>query len=227
MKTLEKSLWGLALISLGIVLGLDSMNVLNVNLFFNGWWTLFIIVPCAISFCTKDGKIGSLLGLCIGVLMLLGQQEVICPALAYKLIGPVAIIFLGIHVLMRMNGKGKYESTQFRQRAYEGQRDYSVLFSGQNIDMSNQLFQGANLKAMFGGFQLDLRDAVIEEGAVVNIQCLFGGTEIQVSSDINVEISNNSILGGVTTKEHKNPGQGHKTIYLNCSCMFGGVDVKE
>ena len=46
MKKFGSLLWGLVFIAVGIIVGLNSFKVTNIDLFFNGWWTLFIIVPC-------------------------------------------------------------------------------------------------------------------------------------------------------------------------------------
>ena len=45
MNKLSKVIWGLVLIVLGIIFGLNALEITNINVFFDGWWTLFIIVP--------------------------------------------------------------------------------------------------------------------------------------------------------------------------------------
>ena len=48
MRKFGNVLWGLVFIAIGIIIGLNSMGVTRINIFFSGWWTLFIIVPCFI-----------------------------------------------------------------------------------------------------------------------------------------------------------------------------------
>ena len=48
MKKLSKILWGIALIAVGSIFALKAFGVTNVEIFFDGWWTLFIIVPCLV-----------------------------------------------------------------------------------------------------------------------------------------------------------------------------------
>lgn len=57
MKKLNSILWGAALIALGVIWVLNSINVININLFFDGWWTLFIIVPMRYRTCYGQGQI--------------------------------------------------------------------------------------------------------------------------------------------------------------------------
>ena len=45
MKHFEKVLLGILLICLGVILGLNAFEITNIDIFFDGWWTLFIIVP--------------------------------------------------------------------------------------------------------------------------------------------------------------------------------------
>lgn len=59
MNNFNKVLWGIVFITIGIVIGLNALEITSINLFFRGWWTLFIIIPCVIGlFDTKDdGKV--------------------------------------------------------------------------------------------------------------------------------------------------------------------------
>ena len=41
----KKLIWGFLFIAAGVLLILHRLNILNVDIFFNGWWTLFIIIP--------------------------------------------------------------------------------------------------------------------------------------------------------------------------------------
>ena len=45
MKKFRNILWGLVLIILGLIFGGNALGITDINLFFDGWWTLFIIVP--------------------------------------------------------------------------------------------------------------------------------------------------------------------------------------
>ena len=42
MKKASSILWGIVLIAVGVVLALNVFNIMDINLFFDGWWTLFI-----------------------------------------------------------------------------------------------------------------------------------------------------------------------------------------
>ena len=71
MKKLSKILWGIALIVIGGIFALNAFGVTDIQLFFDGWWTLFIIVPCCIGIFSEREKTGNIIGLLIGVFLLL------------------------------------------------------------------------------------------------------------------------------------------------------------
>ena len=38
----------------GVIFGLNALEITDINIFFDGWWTLFIIVPCFIGLFKDD-----------------------------------------------------------------------------------------------------------------------------------------------------------------------------
>ena len=77
MEKAKAIIFGLILIIIGVILGLNSLEITNINIFFDGWWTLFIIIPCFIGLLNDKEKTGSLIGLCIGICLLLASLDVI------------------------------------------------------------------------------------------------------------------------------------------------------
>ena len=67
MKKANSIFWGLALVAVGVFLGLNAFGITDINIFFDGWWTLFIIVPCTIGLFTDYDKTGNLIGILIGL----------------------------------------------------------------------------------------------------------------------------------------------------------------
>ena len=56
MNNFKNIIWGIVLVTIGIIFGLNELNITNINIFFDGWWTLFIIVPCIIGLFNDDEK---------------------------------------------------------------------------------------------------------------------------------------------------------------------------
>ena len=86
---------------------------------------------------------------------------------------------------------------------------------------------GTELTAVFGGVKCDLTKAIIENDVVINATSVFGGIEIYVPDDVNVKIKSSSIFGGVSEKRKSDvKNENSHTIYVNATCIFGGVDIK-
>lgn len=62
MKKFGNILWGLVFIAIGTIWGLNALGITQINLFFEGWWTLIIIIPCFIGLFRESDKIGNLVG---------------------------------------------------------------------------------------------------------------------------------------------------------------------
>ena len=61
MKKFGNVLWGIVLIIIGLIIGGNALGIVNINIFFDGWWTLFIIIPCFIGLFKDDEKTGNLI----------------------------------------------------------------------------------------------------------------------------------------------------------------------
>ena len=76
MKQVRPIIWGIAIIALGVIFGGNALGWFDINIFFDGWWTLFIIVPSVISLITDKERWSSLGFLVAGVILLLAAQNV-------------------------------------------------------------------------------------------------------------------------------------------------------
>ena len=71
MRKLGNTLWGIVLVIIGVILTLNALEITNINIFFDGWWTLLIIIPSAIELIAREDKFWSAVWLIIGILLLL------------------------------------------------------------------------------------------------------------------------------------------------------------
>ena len=60
MKKIKNSMWGIVFIVIGIIIALNTLKITKIDLFFDGFWTLFIIVPSIIGIFTEKDKKGKL-----------------------------------------------------------------------------------------------------------------------------------------------------------------------
>ena len=219
-------LWGLVFIVIGAIIGLNALEITNINIFFDGWWTLIIIIPCFIGlFKTNSGKLGNFIGLAIGIFLLLVAQDIVELEIVLKLLVPFILIAIGVSII----GNGiitNKVSKKIKETNKNNLESYAATFSEQNIVKQNEEYNGANLDAVFGGVKLDLQKATINQDIVINASAIFGGITILVPSNINVKVKSTPIFGGVSNKVLNNNAENIKTIYINAFSMFGGVDIK-
>lgn len=218
-------LWGIFLIIIGIGIAGQAFGVWNFDLLFDGWWTLFIIIPCIISIIQNGFNTANTIGIIIGGLLLLSEQNIVRWAMIGRMIFPAILVTLGITVLLKSNSIGKKQIPVYRD-AQNGVVNYTVIFGGRDIRFPKAEFNGANITAIFGGINLDLTEAVITKDVTVQVSSIFGGTEIHVPSNAAVKDNCTPIFGGISNKSRNIPAENAPVIYVNALCMFGGVDIK-
>lgn len=226
MKDYTKYIIGFLLIFIGLILGLNAFGITNINLFFSGWWTLFIIIPSLVGLINDKEKTSSLIFLIIGVWLFLAERDLIEYELLIKLLLPVILISIGLLLVFKdvlsINGK---EIKKINANNKES-NNYIAVFGSQDLKFEDEKVENLDLKSLFGGIKLDLRDAKIEKDIVINTLSVFGGIDIYVPDDVKVKVSSTPLFGGVEVKRGKQSSKKEITIYLNSVCIFGGVDVK-
>ena len=227
MKKFGNVLWGIVLIVIGLIIGGNALGITNINIFFDGWWTLFIIIPCFIGLFKDNEKTGNLIGLLIGVALLLACQDVLDFDLIWKLAFPAILVAIGLSIIFRdtLGGKVSSEIKKLNEKR-SGENSYCATFAGQNVNFDGEKFTGADLTAVFGGVKCDLRNAIIDSDVVINASSTFGGIEIFVPSDVKIKIKSTPIFGGVENKANTKPTENSHTIYINSTAVFGGVEIK-
>jgi hypothetical protein len=118
---------------------------------------------------------------------------------------------------------------------------FAIDTVGQNSESDNMIavFGGVTRKgrwrirkntralALFGGMDLDLRDAIFE-APVVEISGFwcFGGLDIKVPEGIEVQDQIAGIFGGSDVRDIGEPAPGAPKLVIKGVALFGGVSVK-
>ena len=142
----------------------------------------------------------------------------------FKLAMPAIFVIIGLSMIFNETLKSKITS-KVKEGAKNGLEDITATFAGQKVNKDGEVFKGANLDSVFGGVELDLRNAIIEKEAVIKASSIFGGITIFVPTDLCIKVKATPIFGGVTNKT-KSDNKSEKIIYIDAFCMFGGVDIK-
>ena len=140
----------------------------------------------------------------------------------WKLFWPVVLIAVGLMVVFSIGSgnRKKYEKSASDSSGNEK----IAIFYGEESRVKGD-YPGGSATAIFGGVELDLRQAKIKDGAVIDIFTFCGGVSISLPDDVIVKNEVRGILGGSEDKT-VSKSSAKKTIYLRGECVLGGLEVK-
>ena len=222
MKGFRKILRGVVLVAIGTILLLNAVNVTDINLFFEGWWTLFIILPCLIGLFTEREKFGNVIGLGVGVILLLCCQDVISFDLIWKVAVPVIIIIFGLKLIF--GGFALRRVVKINVKT--GDAQCSAVFSGKDVNFDGKEFTGVDISAVFGSISCDVSRAIITSDAVIDASVVFGSIDIIVPKGVNVKISSTSVFGSAEESTCRENVDNAPTIFINATSVFGSIDIE-
>lgn len=224
MKSYTKMLWGVLFILLGFIVAVNALGIADIEIFFDGWWTLFIIVPSIIGLFSDEDKRGSVFGLALGLLLLLLARGVISWGFIMKLIFPIILILIGISLVCD-EFKAPQVKEKIKNAKFSEGENYTAIFGDSRYKVSKD-FKGASVDAVFGEVKLDLRDAKIVDGAVLKISSIFGSTSVLLPDGVSLKMKETKIFGGVEKGEVEETSGKKTTLYVDAFALFGGVDIK-
>ena len=192
----------------------NNFNWWDINLFFRGWWTLFIIIPSLFGLTKRESISSSVITLTVGILLLLASQDIIKWSMIWQILVPVIIIVVGLNLIF---GGRKI------RKSSPNSKEYIAVFSGVDEKVSD-IISDFRAVSIFGGVELDLRNAKISKDVVIDCVSVFGGIDLKLPENVAVKISGLPIFGGIENKYNDNK-DAKVTIYINYTCVFGGVDI--
>ena len=211
-KKLSNYIWGIFIILLGLVLLLKTLNFIDFEIFFDGWWTLFIIIPSLADVIVNDHKITSFNFLLLGLLLLLKSQKIIeSPIIIFICI---LIIELGLKIILGKSPK----------RTSKNSDNYIGIFGESNSANNDPDFQGCDIVSIFGTVKLDLTKATIKNDIRIDSINIFGSVYLTVPENVNVKINGINIFGSSYPK--KNETNCPYTIYIESVSVFGDIRIK-
>ncbi len=248
-KTANSILTALLLICLATLLLLCAFGVVSSKeLFFDGWWVIFIIIPMLYSIVNSFfGK--NILSVISSVIF---AGDIIFFFVAkfvlgwtwgktLAVFGAVLIISLALKVIIspfvhRNKKKKRAESRSENGGTYyaewtsedgSGKSGDEVHFSAKDFNYDGRDFTGTELEVAFGASKLDLSTANIMPGAEIKLDVSFGGVEVILPDGVGVENRCSAFCGGVNIKSGLEPVAGCPTVILTGKCSFGGIEVRK
>jgi predicted membrane protein len=218
---------GAAICAVGAILLLDHVGLISAGSLWR-FWPLLLLVAGAVNLADPGKWPWGAFLILIGVLFQLDNLGVI--HFRWAELWPLAIIAAGTMMIW-----GSVKARRFKTgvSADTNSMNATSVFGGVERRVSVHDFKYGSVSAVFGGVELDFRDAEMAGAeAVMEINVIFGGVEIRVPNHWRVEARNQTLFGGYTDstrgigKAPDGSAPGGKTLVITGQVLFGGIEVQ-
>lgn len=224
-KNIHMLLWGIVLLIFGGAFLIGSLTGNSVSFFFDGWWTVFLIVPAIASMVQNRVDIGNTMILLLGVILLARAQGWI-PAISWTLVIAIALVVLGIYFVIRALADGCSSRSHSWTQDVESHPSHTAVLSSRRIKSSPVRLTGANCTAVLGGITIDLSDCRVEEDITVFCNAVLGSVQVIAPKNVKVAYRNLPILGNISGKATGiSLEENAPTVTFDCTAVLGAVTV--
>jgi hypothetical protein len=209
--------FGILVIAAGVVLLLDNAGTLDAGEFFATWWPAVLILAGVLTLAANPRHWPvALIIAAVGTAFLLSNLGIVDIG---DFIIPAALILVGFLVIF---GRGLGSRTETGDKV----NSFNV-FSGSEIASHSNEFQGGSISAIFGGAEVDLRDAVPTPDAQLDVFTAFGGVEVKVPDGWQVEVKGLPLFGGIENATAKEAVAANAPrLSISATVLFGGLEIK-
>jgi hypothetical protein len=221
--TMSRLVIGVSLIAAGVLFTLHNFGVIEIGNFWKFWPLVLVAVGLA-KLANRSFLTG--VALCmVGGLFLARNFGGLHFRLSYLL--PLVFVFIGLRIVFAQRPGARSWDASANPG---GTLNEWAVFGGGERRIISPNFQGGQANAVFGGFNLDLRDSKMAgDHATIDIFCFCGGGELRVSEDWNVILKVVPIFGGTDDKSRHStgePGKAQKQLLVTGFILFGGLGIK-
>jgi predicted membrane protein len=188
------------------------------------FWPLVLVAIGLLRIVSRNFLAGSIF---IGIGALLFAREFdLLPYFRISMLFPLIFVLVGLNIVAEH--LRRRSPAPSGDGAPGGTLSEWAIFGGGKRRIQSQDFRGGQANAMFGGFEIDLRDAQMAgDSAAIDVFCFCGGGEIRVPESWNVSLKAVAIFGGQDDKTRPPaPGAPHKELLVTGFILFGGLGVK-
>ncbi len=223
-----KLVFGVIVAILGVLFTLENFGLAEIGSLWRFWPLALIAIGGAhLGQSWRTRPFGGLVLVGLGVFFLLQNLHVIHFSLVRLL--PLLLVILGIRIAF--GALGGRAAAWDRSGASVGQDSWLrgfVAFGGLERRIASPQFQGGDIGAFCGGWEIDLSKAKLAgKEACLDVFAWWGGGEIRVPEDWNVSVRVLPVLGGASDKtRHPLPGTEAGTLVVSGTVVMVGVEIK-
>jgi len=194
------------------------------------FWPVIVIFVGLVKLADSCGRLWGIGITVFGVLLLLNNLGY--AHLSWGELWPMVLIAVGAMAMWSaVEARKAADTLKAGHSDVPGALNESAIFGGIQKRVNARDFRGGQLQSLFGGIEVDLRDADMDTPAVVlHANAVFGGIEIRVPDTWYVETRGQGVFGGYTDSTRYNPpvdpDKPKKTLIVMGMALFGGVEIR-
>lgn len=221
---------GLLIVAFGVTLTLDNLDYIEAGHVFR-YWPLLLVAFGLARILNTDCTSGRVSG---GIMVLIGAwltaDNVYGVPIDFAQWWPMVLVVIGgLIVLRALKGGGtQSQSTGAPDIQTSTDSNFSevAVWSGKVRRVSSPMFRRADMTAIMGGVEVDLRSASTGgQEAVIDVFVWWGGIEITVPPDWAVSNQVVVFMGGVEDTSSGTQDARNRLV-LRGFCVMGGVEIK-
>lgn len=220
---------GAIILSIGLVFLLNNLGLINGNRFWQ-FWPLLVIFAGTIKLFDPTRRAWGGMIIAIGVLLQLNQLGF--GHFSFSEMWPLLLIGAGGFAMWSaMQARKITQDLSSQSPDPLNTLNEQAIFGGVEKRVNSKAFRGGQLQSLFGGIEIDLRDAeMAEDQAVLFANAVFGGIELRVPETWYVATRGQGIFGGYSDSTRYvpsvNPDKPKKTLVVMGTAIFGGVEIR-
>lgn len=224
-RSFSRAWLGVVLVVLGAIFLMDTFDIVEVGHVFATWWPLIIIAIGFLRLRAGD-RVGGTILFVLGIVFLSATLDIINWGSILRL-WPVILILVGLSLMVKTKRGTKWGITSSGETSEDFIKS-SAIFGGIERKVTSDNFQGGEVTAIFGGVDLDLRQAKVpQKECNLDLTALFGGVEVVVPPGWQVSVSGTPIFGGIENGTTWTSGEDNGIkVHCRCTVIFGGVEIK-
>jgi predicted membrane protein len=214
---------GLGIVAMGLLLTAGNLGWVEVDDLWR-YWPLIIIAGGLAKFVTASSMAGRVTGtvfMIVGALWLGDNFHVI----RFRVWDwwPLVFVLIGLRLISRSRPTpdGAGVGTVTADQVVSGFAFWSTF----RRRIVSTAFKHADLTAIMGGIELDLRGASTPGEAVIDVFAMWGGIEIKVPPDWAVSNQAMAIMGGIEDKSNAT-SDARQRLIIRGFALMGGVEIK-
>lgn len=219
-----KLILGASAILAGVLLTLDNLDLAETSWLFRYWALAPLCIGLVVAAQAHEGngRAGGALLAFFGLWLLLDNLQIISVSL-WEMFWPLVLIVAGVALLRQTRRRRTREPTPSADSI-----ELFALMAGVKRKSTAGRFRHASINAMWGGCDLDLRQATIPPGesASIEVFALMGGHNILVPEGWQTDVRTFPIMGGIDDKTALPPNDDAPRLIIDGFVMMGGLVIK-